>query len=121
MALTGTHPLNDRVISCYMADSGTASSAFAVSHFRGRIVKLYSVVYAAIGTADNVVTAKINGTAITTGVLTQLTAASAAGDVVSCLPTAANLINEGDTLEFASSGAGSNTTPSMFYAIIREN
>jgi hypothetical protein len=121
MALTVNHPLSEVAVSAYLADSGTASSTFTVAPFRGTIVKLYSVVHAAIGTANNAVTPKINGTAVTGGTLTQLTASSAAGDVVSATPTAANLVNEGDNIEFASDGAGSNTTPSTFIAVIRRS
>lgn len=120
MALTVNHPLlkEIRVYTTHV-DTGSALSAATISPIRGKIVKLESVVHAAIGTANNAITCAINGTAITGGTLTQLTASSAIGDVVSAVPTGANLVNEGDVISFASDGAGTNVTPTTFVATIQ--
>ena len=118
MALPQNRPLNIIRVWAHLADSGTASSAFAVAPTRGRVVKLGSVVYAAVGTANNVLTGFIAGTAITHPTWSQLTAGSAAGDVSEVVPSAANTCNDGDAIKFTSDGAGSNVTPTMFYADI---
>lgn len=121
MALTVNRPLNIIRVSTYLADSGTASSSYTAAPCRGKIIKLGSVVHAAVGTANNVLTSAINGTAITHATWTQLTSGSAAGDVSEVEPTAANLVAAGDTIKFTSDGAGSNTTPTTFYADILVN
>lgn len=118
MALTVNHPLLKQVrVQAHSADIGTAGSAFTTSPIRGKIVKMGSIIHAAITTADATITTKINGTAITGGSWTVTQSGSAAGDVDTVVPTAANFVNEDDAIEFASDGAstGSATT---FWAII---
>lgn len=112
--------LNDRYVFAYMADVSTASSAFVPAPCRGKIIKMGSALYAAITGADSAITTEINGTAVTGGAWTITQSGSAAGDVDTAEPTAANVVNEGDTIEFISDGASSTTAPMMFYAVIRE-
>lgn len=119
MALPTNHPLNEHVVWAYMADASAASSAFAVAPVAGKIVKMGSVHYVAITGADNAFTSKIAGTLITGGAWTQVQSGSAAGDAYSAVPTAANVVTEGQNIEFISDGAGSTTCPTMCYAIIR--
>ena len=116
MAIPVNRPLNVIRVFAHLADSGTAGSAFTVAPCRGKIVLLGSVVYGVVGTANNALTAKIAGTAITIPTWAQLTAGSAAGDVVEVVPTAANIVAAGQNIEFITDGAGSNTTPTTFYA-----
>lgn len=118
MTLPVNRPLNIIRVSSYLADSGTSSNSYTVAPCRGKVVLLGSVVHAAVGTADNTLTASIGATAITTPAWVQATASSAAGDVSEVVPTGANLCNQGDYIKFASDGAGSNTTPTTFYADI---
>lgn len=118
MALTVNRPLNIIRVHAYMADVSTASSAFVASPCRGKIVEMGSCLYAAITGADAVVTSKINSTAITGGGYSITQSGSAPGDVDSAVPTAANRVVKGDTIEFISDGASSTTAPAMFYADI---
>jgi hypothetical protein len=119
MALPVNRPLNVTRVYANMADSSSAGSAFTVSPVRGTVILLGSVVHGAVGTANNVLTAKIATTAITIPTWIQATASSAAGDVSEVTPTAANTISAGQNIEFISDGAGSNTVPTTFYADIR--
>jgi hypothetical protein len=120
MALTVNHPLlKEQRVSCYYADVGTAGSAFIAAPFRGKIVKTGSIIYGALGTADAGISTKINGTAITGGTWTITQSGSAAGDVDSAIPTAANTVNEDDHIEFVTDGASSNTVPVMYWAVIQ--
>lgn len=118
MALPNNRPLNIIRVSAYAADISSASSAFAVAPTRGKIINMGSVIYNAITGADSAVTSKIAGTAITGGSWTITQSGSAAGDVDSAVPTAANFVNEGDNIEFISDGASSTTCPAMFFADI---
>lgn len=119
MALPTPHPLNEKTVWAYSADISTASSAFAVAGVRGKIIKMGSVIYNAITGADSAMTSKISGTLITGGSWTITQSGSAAGDVDTANPTAANFVNEDDNIEFISDGASSTTCPAMFYAVIR--
>lgn len=118
MALATNRPFNIIRVFSHLADSGTASSTYVAAPCRGKVVLLGSTVHAAVGTANNVLTASIAGSAITHPSWTQLTSGSAAGDVSEVTPTAANTCNAGDAIRFQSDGAGSNTTPTTFYADI---
>lgn len=118
MALPVHRPLNVVRVYAYMADISTAGSAFTVSPTRGKIVKMGSIIGVAITVADAAVTSKINGTAITGGSWTVAFTSAAAGDVDTAVPTAANLVNEDDKIEFISDGGSTTTSPTMFFADI---
>ena len=75
-----------------------------------------------VGTADNTLTGKINGVAMVHDTWKQPTSGSAAYEIDSAnaSPLApANHVQAGDSIQFTSEGAGSNTTPTMFTALIR--
>lgn len=121
MALPVPRPISEIVVQAYMADLSTASSAFAVAPCRGRIVRAYSVIGAAITVADAVWTIEINGTAVTGSSTTVAFTSAAAGDVDVSNPTGSNAVNEGDTIEFVSDGASTTTAPTMFVAVIERD
>lgn len=122
MALPENAPITQAALSAYLADLSTASSAFVVSPYRGRIVKVYSVIANAITSADAVWTVEINGTAVTGISVTVANTSSAAGDVDSDEPTGSNhYVNPGDVIEFVSDGASSTTCPTTFVALIERD
>lgn len=122
MALPIPRPISETVVSAYLADLATAGSAFAMAPCRGHIVRVYSVIYNAITTADGTWTVEINGTAVTGLSVTVTQSGSAAGDVDTAVPTASdNVVNEGDTIEFVNAGECDTTTPTMFYAVIERD
>ena len=107
------------VLNVEEADVSTAGSVYVVAPSDGQIEKCYSVISGAIGTADAVVTVKINGTAVTDGTITITQSGSAAGDVDSCTPSAANAFVAGDYIEFATSGASTNTIIANYTALCK--
>ena len=121
MALPELAPLTRRYICVHMTDLSTASSAFVAAPFRGRIVKLWSSIYAATTTANATVTVEINGTAVTGMTLTVTQSGSAAGDVDSTTPTgkSTTYFNEGDTLEIITNGS-SDTTCAVTFVLVLE-
>lgn len=123
MALPVPRPLTEVVVGAYWSDISTAGSAFAVAPCKGRIVRVYSVIYAAITVADATWTVEINGTAITGISVTVANASSAAGDVDSDEPTAVStsLVTEGATIEFVNAAGSTTTCPVMFYAVIERD
>lgn len=110
---------NVYAVNAYLADVSTAGQIYVVAPFGGEIVKAYSVLNGAIATADAVLTLKIGGTAVTGGTITIANASSAAGDVDSCTPTAANSVTDGQAIEIETDGASTNTVPVMLTILIR--
>ena len=92
-----------------MADVSTASSVWVTAPVGCKFSKLYSVINGAIATADAAITTEIGGTAVTGGALTISQSGSAAGDVDSATPTAANTLTAGQALEIITDGASANT------------
>lgn len=111
--------LNDYFLTVKMADVSTAGSVFVVAPDSGKIIKINSVLGGAIATANAAITTEINGVAVTGGAITIATASSAAGDVDSAEPTAANSVEEGGVIEIITDGASTNTIPVEFTIIIR--
>jgi len=86
-----------------------------LSIYAGRVVKIWSVIEGVLTTGDATLTGKIDGAAITTGVITITQAGSAAGDKDSCVPSAANVVAVGSELSLTV--GGSNATASVANAV----
>jgi hypothetical protein len=97
-----------------MADVSTASSVWVTAPVACKFTKLYSVINGAIATADAAITTEIGGTAVTGGTITIANSGSAAGDVDSGTPTAANTLTAGQALEIITDGASTNTVIATF-------
>lgn len=111
--MANTYPnapsLQTRYITVDIDDVSTAASFWVVPGFAGRIEKITTVLHGAIGTADADVSTEIGGVAVTGGTVTIATASSAAGDVDTAVPTAANVFGEEQPLEVITDGASTNT------------
>jgi len=111
--------LNDYFITSTIADISTASSTFVPVPDGGRVVKIITALQGAIGTANAAITFEIGGTAITGGAITVTQSGSAAGDVDTAEPTAANEVLEDGTIEMITDGASSNTIKLVVTFVIR--
>ena len=113
-------PHSEVSVSTHMADLSTASTAYLVAPFRGRLRRCYTVIANAITGADSVVTIKVRGTS-TGKTITVANTSSAAGDVDSVdlgyLGTT-NFVSEGDLIEFVTDGASSTTCITRCVAVI---
>jgi hypothetical protein len=96
-----------------IADGSADATYYLVSPFAGDVTKIYTVIDGVVSTADITVTAKIGSTGMTNGVVTIATAASAAGDVDSATPTAANTVTAGQAMNFVVAGGGSGGSPKI--------
>lgn len=114
--------LNEQALAAYLAGRRFfvpmriatlvgAGVSRVLSPFEGRVVKIWSVIEGVLTTGDATLTARIEGSAITTGVITITQAGSAAGDKDSCVPTAANVVAIGNELSMLL--GGSNATASV--------
>ena len=111
--------LNEYFITSTIADISTASSTFVPVPDGGRVIKIITALQGAIGTANAAITFEIGGTAITGGGITVTQSGSAAGDVDTAEPTAANEVAEDGTIEMITDGASSNTIKLVVTFVIR--
>ena len=105
----GAQSLKKIYLTIDMTDISTASTSYIVSPVAGTITKIQTIINGAIATADAVITGKIATTAITGGAVTIAYSGSAAGDVDSVTPSAANTVAVGNNINFTTNGASTNT------------
>ena len=111
--------LNDYFLTSTIADISTASSTFVPVPDGGKVIKIFTALQGAIGTANAAITFEIGGTAITGGGITVTQSGSAAGDVDTAEPTAANVVLEDGTIEMITDGASSNAVKLNVTFVIR--
>ncbi len=87
-----------------------ANTYMTVAPRAGRITKVWSVIEGVLTTADATLTMKINGVAITSGVITHAQAGSAAGNIASATPSGANVVAAGDLLSVTVGGGNQTAT-----------
>ena len=111
--------LNDYFLTARLADVSAASSVNIAVPDDGKIIEIISVLGGAITTANSAVTTAINGTTVTGGGFTVAHTSSAAGDIDTAEPTAANNVSEGQYITITSDGGSSTTQPLDITVIIR--
>ena len=111
--------LNDYFVVAEIEDISTASSTFVGIPDGGRVIKIITALQGAIGTANGGISFEIGGTAITGGGITVTQSGSAAGDVDTAEPTAANRVEEDGTIEMITDDASSNAVKLLVTFVIR--
>ena len=111
--------LNDYFITAKIADISTASSTFVAIPDGGKIIKIFTALQGAIGTANGAITFEIGGTAVTGGAITVTQSGSAAGDVDTAEPTAANRVEEDGSIEMITDGGSSTACECVITFVIR--
>lgn len=101
-----------------MADVSAASTVYLPSPVAGTITKIQTIINGAIATDNAVITGKIGSTDITDGVITIATSGSAAGDIDSATPSAANTVAVGSNINFTTNGASTNTVSAVIVVSI---
>ena len=86
-------------LQIYINDLSRSCSSFVISPFRGKIVKIETVIDDSIAGGDAVLTSKINGTNITNGSITIASTGSTVGVVDSTTPTGNNVLAISDCIE----------------------
>ena len=111
--------LNDYFLTAKITDISTAGSTFVAVPDGGKIIKILTSIKNAITTADAALTFEIGGTAVTGGAITVTQSGSAAGDVDTAEPTAANVVNEGDAIEMITDGSSATACECIVTFVIR--
>lgn len=117
-SLTGINNINQEILTFRLEDISTAGSHWLVTPFAGDVAAIYSVIDGAIATGDATLSFEINGTPITGGDITVTQSGSAAGDVDSTIPSAANTLTAGQALEIITDGASTNTVNATLTFVI---
>ena len=111
--------LNDYFITAKIADISTASSTFVAIPDGGKVIKIITALQGAIGTANGAITFEIGGTAMTSSAISVTQSGSAAGDIDTSEPTAANDVAEDGSIEMITDGASSNAIVLYVTFVIR--
>ena len=111
--------LNDYFITAEIEDVSTASSTFVGVPDGGKIVKIITALQGAISGGNAAITFEIGGTAVTGGAITVAHSGSAAGDVDTASPTAANRVEEDGTIEMITDGASTGAKKLLVTFVIR--
>ena len=111
--------LNDYFLTAKVTDISTAGSTFVAVPDGGNIVKIITTIKNAISTADAAITFEIGGTAVTNGAITVTQSGSAAGDVDTSVPTAANRVEEDGTIEMITDGGSTGAKKLLVTFVIR--
>ena len=111
--------LNDYFLHAEIADISTASSTFVPVPDSGKIIKIISSLQGAISGGNAGISFEIGGTAVTGGGITVAHSGSAAGDVDTAEPTAANDVQEDGTIEMKTDGGSTGTKKLNITFVIR--
>lgn len=116
-AVTATATEINEVVQCLdIADGSADSTYYVVCPHAGAIGRIWTVIDGVVSTADITITANIGATPVTDGVVTIATAGSAAGDVDSATPSAANVVTAGQAVNFVVAGGGAGGAPRIHLA-----
>lgn len=118
-AASGAWDFPEYVLQAEISDISTPQSVFIVAPYAGTIESITSVIDGAIATSDAVLSFEIGGTPVTDGNITVAFTASAAGDVDSSTPSAANALTAGQALECITDGASTNTVAVKLTFVIK--
>lgn len=110
--------INEQVLCLDIADGSADTTYYVVCPHAGTISRIWTVIDGAVATADITITANIGATPVTGGVVTIATAASAAGDIDSATPTAANVVTAGQAVNFVVAGGGAGGSPRIHLAMV---
>ena len=111
--------LNDYFLTSTIADISTASSTFVPVPDGGKVIKIITALQGAIASVNAGISFEIGGTAVTAGGITVAYSGSAAGDVDTAEPTAANDVSEDGTIEMITDGASSGAKKLNVTFVIR--
>ena len=111
--------LNDYFLTSKITTISTAGSTFVPVPDGGTIIKIFTAIKNAISSANAALTFEIGGVAVTGGAITVTQSGSAAGDVDTAEPTAANDVAEDGSIEMITDGASSNTIKLVVTFVIR--
>jgi hypothetical protein len=100
--------LNKKEFTYTIDTINTAASYYLVIPYAGSISKIWSVIDGSFTGSNTILSFEINNVAVTNGNITITQSGSAAGDVDSSTPTAANTLTAGQALEIICDGGATS-------------
>ncbi len=110
--------INEQVLTVTIADGSADATYYLVCPHAGAITKIWTVTNGAVGTADITITPNIAATPLTDGLVTIATAGSAAGDIDSSTPSAANVVTAGQAINLVVAGGGAGGSPAIQVSVV---
>jgi len=111
--------LNDYFLTSKITNISASGSTFVPVPDGGKVIKIITSIKNAISSANAALTWEIGGTAMTGSAITITQSGSAAGDVDTSEPTAANDVLEDGTIEMISDGGSSTACECVVTFVIR--
>lgn len=106
-------------ITVFLPEVDTTTEFYIPVPMAGDVTGIYTATDSSFTGADQTLTCKINGTGITSGVVTITQSGSAAGDVDTATPSANNAVTAGDYLQ-VTSGAEATSTLNVYISFVIE-
>ena len=116
-AWTAKEILTGETLSGSISNVSSAMTVYVPIPFAGTISKVVTVLEAAIGSSNAVVTVK-NAAAASMGTITVAHASSAAGDVDSLEPSSNNTVTANSFIKIASDGGSTNSASLRFVIVL---
>jgi len=108
------------VLTVPIVSIAAATSHFVAAPVAGNIILLQTAIEG-VAQADTAISLEIGGVAVTDSALTITASGSAAGDVDSSTPSAANTVAVGDTIEVICGGEGTTASRANATIVIEES
>lgn len=105
----GIWAFDEDFIDLDIATLNTATTYHLIMPHTGTLIKAYSIIDAAIATADATLQLAIAGVNVTNGLITIANAGSAAGDIDFCTPSALNTATQGQRLSLTVAGGATGS------------
>jgi hypothetical protein len=123
MAATTMRTHNDYFLYCVIPDvssaTATDNAAYVAVPDKGKLIKVFSTIDAAITVADAELTITCGSQSAVTQTITIAQSGAAAGDVDYCVPADNNIVAEGDVIKIASDGGSTTQAAANITLVIR--
>ena len=114
---TAKESLVELSLEGYIENISTANTVYVPIPFAGTVMKVVTVLEAAIGSSDATITVK-NAAAASMGTITVTQSGSAAGDVDTLSPSSNNTVAADSFITITSDGGSTNTAALRFVVVV---
>ena len=114
---TSKESLVELSLEGYIENISTANTVYVPIPFAGTVMKVVTVLEAAIGSSDATITVK-NAAAASMGTITVTQSGSAAGDVDTLSPSSNNTVTADSFITITSDGGSTNTAALRFVVVL---
>lgn len=117
-SITTLQGKSQAVVGCNIATLVGTGVTYFVAPVAGTITAAYTATSGVLTTGDATITLAIGATPVTNGVITITQSGSAAGDIDTCTPTAANTVAAGNMIKATVGGTNATASSANLYIVI---